>query len=51
MLVNTSDNDEGVSGAEMRRLTQTFDKTIKMRYDIQVYNYTLLARAIGMFLE
>jgi hypothetical protein len=33
------------SGVEMRRLTGTFGKTIKMRFNAQVYNYTLLAKA------
>jgi hypothetical protein len=51
MFVNTSVNDGGVSGVETRRLTQTCDKTIKMRYDTQVYNYTLLAKAIGVSQE
>jgi hypothetical protein len=39
------------SGVETRRLTQTLNKTIKMCYDAQVYNYTLLAKAIGMSKE
>ncbi len=39
------------SGVKARRLTRTLDKTIKMCYDAQVYNYTLLAKAIGMSQE
>ncbi len=44
-------NDGVDSGVELKRLTQIFDKTIKMHYDAQVYNYTLLAKAIGMSQE
>jgi hypothetical protein len=29
----------------------TLDKTIKMRYDAQVYNYNLVATAIGVSQE
>ena len=35
----------------LNKANSTLNKTIKMRYDTQVYNYTLLAKAIGLSQE
>jgi hypothetical protein len=43
-ITNVSDGAQGY----VEKTYSTLNKTIKMRYDTQVYNYTLLAKAIGM---
>jgi hypothetical protein len=35
----------------LKGLSQTLNKTIKMRYDAQVYNYTLGAKALSVSQE
>jgi hypothetical protein len=41
---------DGAEGS-VEKANATLNKTIKMRYDTQVYNYTLLATATGMCQE
>ncbi len=35
----------------LKVLSQTLNNTIKMHYDVQVYNYTLVAKALGLSQE
>jgi hypothetical protein len=35
----------------LKGLSQTFNKTIKMRYDAQVHDSTLVAKALGVSQE
>jgi hypothetical protein len=35
----------------LKGLSQTLNKTIKKRYDAQVYNYILVAKALGVSQE
>ena len=37
-----------ITTVSVEKANSTLNKTIKMRYDTQVYNYTPMAKTIGM---